>query len=149
MQKVFYDSNFSKSFYSTELNQSKYDEFYEKATKIRDLKNLLSKEISSNILKYLNFSKVDSIKYFVEYLRTNHSNKLDGLSGQDIQHAIVHVYTSYENKFKAIKNKISFSIQKEIKITYYKRNGKSFKKEDLKELLETHNYSGTEMCLKT
>jgi len=149
MQKIFYDSNFSKSLYSTDLNQVKYDELYKKAIKIRNLKNLLSKEISSNILKYLNFTKIESIKYFVEYLRTNYPNKLDSLSGQDIQHAIVHVYTSYENKFKAIKKKISFSVQKEIKRTFYKRNGKSFKKEDLKELLETHNYSGTEMCLQT
>jgi len=134
MNKVAYKSTYSKSFYSTELNQLKYDELLSKATKIRDLKNLLSQVISNDILKYINFSKIDSIKYFNTYLKNNETGSLIGLSGQDIQHTIADVHVSYENKFKQIKSKIKFTIQKEIKKTFYKKNGKSFKKGDLKTL---------------
>jgi len=126
------DSTYSKSFYSYELNSGKYDILYNKALKIKDLKNLLSQVISNDILKYINFNKIDSIKYFQTYLKENESNSLSNLSGQDIQHTIADVHTSYENKFKQIRNKINFKVQKNLRSTYYKRDGKTFKKGDLK-----------------
>jgi len=134
MGKVSYKSTYSKSFFSTELNQVKYNELLSKATKIRNLKNLLSQVISNDILKYINFSKIDSIKYFLDYLKNNEPKSLVGLSGQDIQHAIADVHVSYENKFKQIRNKIQFKVQDKLHRTYYKNNGKSFKKGDLKNI---------------
>ena len=107
MTKVSFESTYSKSFFSTELNQVKYNELFSKATKIRNLKNLLSRVISNNILKYINFSKIDSIKYFLDYLKNNEPKSLVGLSGQDIQHAIADVHVSYDNKFKQIRSKIN------------------------------------------
>jgi len=58
------DSIGSYSFYSTDINTDKYNAFYQKALQIRDYKNCLSQYINSNLLEYLEKSKVDLYKEF-------------------------------------------------------------------------------------
>ena len=96
----------------------------DKAIIIRDFKNELSGVISKNLDKYLDHSKIDFIKEF--------NTQIKGLTGQDIQNAIVHVYTSYSNKFKQVTRKLNFSVQDKIKIERYKKNTKNNKSGDLK-----------------
>jgi hypothetical protein len=105
------DSIGSYSFYSVDINTDKYNAFYQKALQIRDYKNCLSQHIISNLLEYLEKSKVDLIKEF-----GNTSTKLSApfnlMTGQEMQKAVEDVYTCYDNKFAAIRSKLQFKVQK-------------------------------------
>jgi len=57
----------------------------QKALLIREFKNKLSEKIASNYFEYLYISKFDLIK--------QENTKIDGLTGQEIQLAIVDVYS--------------------------------------------------------
>ena len=122
----------SYSFYSSKLNKNKYEEFLNKALAIREFKNLLSQEISNHLDKYLNYSKFDFIKYFGK-LKNNPFTFSSLIRGNELQKAVIDVFTSYKNKFDAIVRKITFSIQKDVKISYYKRKCKNHEKGELKE----------------
>ena len=125
------DSIGSYSFYSTDINTNKYNAFYQKALQIRDYKNSLSQHIISNLLEYLEKSKVDLYKEF-----GNTSTKLPALfnlmTGQEMQKAVEDVYTCYQNKFAAIQSKLKFNVQKTLDVTYYKRKTKKNKVGDIK-----------------
>ena len=121
----------SYSFYSKDLNKNKYDEFLNKAIAVREFKNKLSELISSDLLNFLDLSKFDIVKKF----GTQKDNPLDPdscLRGNEIQKAVVDVITAYENRFDQLRSKISFSIQKSLKVTYYKRNSGINKKGDVR-----------------
>ena len=125
------DSIGSYSFYSVDINTDKYNAFYQKALQIRDYKNCLSQHIISNLLEYLEKSKVDLIKEF-----GNTSTKLSApfnlMTGQEMQKAVEDVYTCYDNKFAAIRSKLQFKVQKSLDVTYYKRKTKKNKVGDVK-----------------
>ena len=121
----------SYSFYSKELNKNKYNEFLKKAIAIRDFKNRLSELISSDLVNFLDLSKFDIIKRFGTQ-KDNPLNPDSCLRGNEIQKAVVDVMTAYENRFDQVRSKISFSIQKTLKVTYYKRKAGFNKKGDVR-----------------
>ena len=121
---VITGSTYSYSFYSTEINKVKYDIIKDKSLIIRDFKNKISAVISKDLDKYVEYTKNDFFKAF--------NTQIKGLTGQDIQIAILHVYTTYSNKFKQINKKINFKVQDKINIEWYKKNTKNNKKGDLK-----------------
>jgi len=114
----------TKNFYSDDLNQIKLDLLKQKAAQLRDFKNQISKTVCSNICTYIHLSKFEWINLF----RT----RLSFCNNQDISHAISDVYVTYQNKFDTFNDKIKFQVQKSLNITYYKRNGKNYKKGDVK-----------------
>ena len=121
----------SYSFYSKELNKNKYDVFLKKAIAIREFKNRLSELISSELVNFLDLSKFDIVKRF----GTQKDNPLtldSCLRGNEIQKAVVDVMTAYENRFNQVRSKIFFSVQKTLKVTYYKRKAGLNKKGDVK-----------------
>jgi putative transposase len=115
----------SYSFYCSDLNKKKTDLLLQKAVELRDFKNQISKEVCSNFSYFNEISKFDWITYF----RT----QLPNCNNQDISNAISDVYDSYENKRNKFIQNISFKVQKEIKYTYYKNNGKTYKKGDVRD----------------
>jgi putative transposase len=125
------DSIGSYSFYSTDINTDKYKAFYQKALQIRNYKNCLSQHIISNLLEYLEKSKVDLYKEF-----GNSSTKLpapiDLIYSTELQKAVGDVYTCYQNKFAAIQSKLKFNVQKSLDVTHYKRKTKKNKVGDVK-----------------
>ncbi len=125
------DSIGSYSFYSTDINTGKYDAFYQKALQIRDYKNCLSQYIISNLLEYLEKSKVDLIKEFGN-TATKLSASFNLMTGQEMQKAVEDVYTCYNNKFSAIQSKLKFNVQKSLDVTLYKRKTKKKKVGDVK-----------------
>ena len=114
----------AKFFYSVELNQKKFNAIEDKAMKIRDFKNQISKEIQNNILAYLDKSKFDIITLF--------NTQIDGLNGQDIQNAISDVWISYSNMMDKIKLSLSFK----------KKNRKSTKLQMVLSFLLKYGYQG-------
>jgi len=121
----------SYSFYSKELNKNKYNEFLKKAIAIREFKNRLSELISSDLINFLDLSKFDIIKRFGTQ-KDNPLNPDSCLRGNEIQKAVVDVMTAYENRFDQLRSKISFSVQKSLKVTYYKRKSGLNKKGDVR-----------------
>ena len=121
----------SYSFYSKELNKNKYNEFLKKAIAIREFKNRLSELVSSDLINFLDLSKFDIIKRFGTQ-KDNPLNPDSCLRGNEIQKAVVDVMTAYENRFDQVRSKISFSVQKTLKVTYYKRKVGFNKKGDVR-----------------
>jgi putative transposase len=121
------ESTYSISFYSTGLNQTKYNMLYAKAVKIRDFKNELSKLLCADPVLIQNFSKFN---FFKKY-----NTQIDGLVGRELQPALSDVYTKYQNKFNQLNSKISFKVQSKINITYYKKDTKKNKKSDVKDFI--------------
>ena len=125
------DSTYSYSFYTDGVNAGKLAVVKEKAKRIKAFKNELAGEIFSNLMFYKDMSKVKMVNYFNCYV--------DGLVGQDVQNAIVDVWTTYSNKFDQIKKNTIFHVI-DIKPIFYKKNGRrlkngelTFKKGDFKE----------------
>lgn len=113
------------SYYCQDLNDGKLDILKLKAINLRKFKNEISMAVCDNPLLYINETKFDWINSF--------RIRIDQCNNQDISNAISDVFVSYQNKRdKFIKNtkiKSSCGFKKEL----YKRNGKNFKKGDIKQ----------------
>lgn len=123
-EEVVFDSKFAKDFHSVGLNEGKFDSLLAKAELIRLFKNHISEQIHQSIHQMKDTTKHEMIKLF--------NCSIQGLVGQDVQHAIVHVFTSYSNKFDQIKQKMTFKVLDKIEVTRYKRNSGAQKKGDIK-----------------
>lgn len=114
------------SFYCDNLNIRKYDLLLSKAVDICDFRNEISVQVCSNPTYFFQMNKFDWMSHF--------KIKIDSCNNQDISHAIGDVYVAYENKRNKFSRSIVAKIQDEVKITRYKKNGKNFKKDDIKEV---------------
>lgn len=117
---------FSIDFHSDDLNKAKVELFKAKASTLLNFRNEISKKISDNILKYLNYSNFDFINEFY--------TQLDHCSAAELTYSIQDVAVSYQNKFDKINSKISFKKVESIKYIKYKKATKSHQKGDLKEI---------------
>lgn len=127
-------------FVSDDLTRLKYNELYEHAVNIRDLKNKVSEFVSRNLLKYLDYSKFT----FMREMRAEFKNQMG--SSFDAQ-LYTQVLTCYQNKFDAIRKGLSFE-----KVTYsrcelYKRDTKNHKKGDFKKVVNEHKSTRLSICL--
>ena len=118
-------SKYDKSFRSDNLTNKKYEQLVNFAMQLRDYRNDLSELVSSDLLFFLQFKKLE----FLTYIRKNFEEKLH--SNFDV-HQIVDVFTCYQNKFDAIKRKLTFQSVRYICCETYKRNTKGNKKGDYK-----------------
>lgn len=134
------DSKYTKQFVSNDLTRQKYDELHDFAVSIRNHKNLVSEEVCSNLLKYLDYNKFRFLKEMRE--------KYKGIvpSSFDAQ-LYAQIFDCYQNKFEAIQKKLKFE-----KITYlgcevYKRGTKKNKKGDFKKVNNKHETTRLSICL--
>jgi putative transposase len=114
----------SYSFYCKDLNDIKYQLLLNKAKELLEFKNKISQDVCKDLLSLNDKGKF----YWITYFRT----QLPSCNNQDISNAITDVHTCYENKRNKLNELITFQYQKEIKYTYYKNNGKSYKKGDVR-----------------
>lgn len=119
---MLYNSVYSMSFMSDNLTKSKYDEIVKLGMGIRNLKNIVSKEVIQNLDYYLNISKFN----FIKEMRAKYGE----MNSNFDSHIFVDVYTAYQNKFEAIIYKIKFYNIKYKGIEHYKTNTKYHKKGD-------------------
>lgn len=121
-------SQYTMAFASNDLTRQKYDELMAFALSVREHKNKVSELVNSNLLYYLDISKLS----FLKEMREKFKGEI--ASSFDVQ-LYTSVYTAYQNKFKAVKDKMTF-----YKITYkgcefYKRDTKKNKKGDFKKVV--------------
>ena len=119
------NSKFTKSFISDRISNSKYKELHDYAIVLNDHKNLVSNDVCSNLGFYMNLSTFDFIKHF----RAKHYGVISSNFDKHLYHDI---FTCYENKFKAIQNKIGFENIRFIGFEYYSRKTKDKQKGDFK-----------------
>ena len=134
------DSKYTKMFVSDDLTRLKYNELYEYAVNIRNLKNKVSEFVSRNLLRYLDINKFQ----FITEMREAFKNQVG--SSFDTQ-LYTQVLTCYQNKFDAIRKGLTFE-----KVTYshcdlYKRDTKNHKKGDFKKVANEHKSTRLSICL--
>ena len=134
------DSKYAKVFHSDMLTRSKYDELYAVAVNLRDFRNEVSKLVNSELLHYLDFSKLDFIKEMRKVFPTKVSSCFD--AQQYIQ-----IYKDYQNKFNAILKNIEFKKIEFKGFELYKRNSKKHKKGDLKQVIIDKSQTNLTLCL--
>ena len=118
-------SQYTRSFMSNDITRLKYNELMDLAILIRNHKNKVSEFVNSNLNYFLDMSKLT----FIKEMREKYKGEIP--SSFDVQ-LYTAVFTSYQNKFKAVKKRMTFQ-----KITYkgcelYKRDTKKNKKGDFK-----------------
>ena len=133
-------SKYTKMFVSDDLTRLKYNELYEHAVNIRDLKNRVSEFVSQNLLRYMDINKFQFITEMREAFKNQVGSSFD-------KHAYMAVIDCYQNKFDAIRKGLTFE-----KVTYsrcelYKRDTKNHKKGDFKKVVNEHKSTRLSICL--
>ena len=118
-------SKHTKTFVSDSLTKEKYNELQSFAVILRNHKNLVSKEVTSNLMFYHEMSKFD----FIRYMRDKYKNTIP--SSFDAQ-LYTHVYTCYENRFEQLQRKLKFEKVEYLGLEFYKRTTKKNKRGDFK-----------------
>lgn len=120
------DNIYSKRFVSNNLTAQKYGELYAVATQIRDHKNTISQYVCERLLDYLDVSTFD----FLKKMRAKHSELLSSFDKQCYEDVLV----AYQNKFEAVKHKLTFDNIRYVCCEVYKRDTKNHKKGDFKKV---------------
>ena len=119
-------SRFSKCFYSNKLSKTKYNEIKDLALSINKVKNELSSIVNTNLMNYLDYSKMSFQKEALLLLGK------DRINSNFIKQVSDDVFIAYQNKFDAVQDKLKFQIVYDYHFTFYKRNTKEHLKGDLK-----------------
>ena len=118
-------SKHTKTFVSDSLTKEKYNELQSFAVTLRNHKNLVSDEVTSNLMFYHEMSKFD----FIRYMRDKYKGIIS--SSFDAQ-LYTHVYTCYENRFVQLRRKLKFEKVEYLGLEFYKRTTKKNKKGEFK-----------------
>lgn len=121
-------SKYTKKFESDGLTKQKYKDIYNLAVLLRDHKNLVSNDIVKDLDFYLEMGKFEFQQFFERKYR------FLCLSSNFERHVYTHVYTCYQSKFEVIKRKMKFEMVSIKEKICYKRNTKTNKVGQLKEI---------------
>lgn len=127
--KQLIKSNKTVSFFSHCLtNNGKLDVLRQKASLIRDLRNAISKEVTSRWSEFVIASKFDFYRLIQDC--TNLSRT--GISGNEFQRAVFSVYEAYARKFDNIQTRTGGFSVNQWTVTHYKKATKLKAKGDVK-----------------
>ena len=133
-------SKHTKVFVSDDLTRQKYGELYDLAISIRKQKNTISKEIASDLLKYLEYSPLT----FVTEMRAKYKGAINSNFDKQLYQEVM---DAYQNKFDAIIKKIAFNKVEFKGFELYKRNCKGHDKGDLKHVITKRSSTPLSICL--
>lgn len=133
-------SKYTKIFHSNDITRQKYDELYYFAVLIRNHKNVVSQYVNDNLLYFLDCSKFQ----FMKEMRALYKNVIP--SSFDAQ-LYTHVFTCYQNKFKAIQRKLRFDVTEFNGFEFYKHDSKKHKKGNLKKVIINKKQTPLSNCL--
>ena len=119
-------SIYSKRFVSNNLTAQKYGELLDIAVRIRDHKNTISQYVCEHLFDYLDVSTFD----FLKEMRAKHSEIPSSFDKQCYEDVIV----AYQNKFDAVKHKLTFENIHYVCCELYKRDTKKNKKGEFKKV---------------
>lgn len=134
------ESKYSKKFVSDSLTKEKFNELYNFALKLRNVKNQLSEIISNDLLSYMEMKPLQ----FVTYIRNNKS--FDIPSSFDKQ-LYSDVFICYQNKFDAIQKRLKFEQIRYKGCELYKRTTKNHNKGDFKKVITEKKQTSLSICL--
>jgi transposase len=121
------DSQYSRSFPSDRLSDTKFKSVHDLAILIRKTKNDLSKIINSDILHYVKMSKFDIQKEFLPLIA-------DKIPSNFTKQLCDDVSVAYENKFTPIRQKMIFKEVLSLEVSFYVRDSKKHRKGEVKEI---------------
>ena len=133
-------SKYTKAFQSMDITRLKYDTLYDFAVLIRNHKNKVSEHVNENLLYYLDCSKFQFMKEMREQFKGVISSSFDA-------QLYTHVFTCYQNKFKAIQRKLKFEVHELNGFEFYQRDTKNHKKGDLKRVIFKKKQTPLSNCL--
>lgn len=133
-------SKYTKIFHSKDLTRQKYDELYDFAVLIQNHKNLVSQYVNDNLLHFLDCTKFQ----FIKEMRLRFKNVIP--SSFDVQ-LYIQIFTCYQNKFDAIKHKLTFDKTTFNGFDFYKRDTKNHKKGSIKKVLVDKKKTPLSICL--
>ena len=134
------DSKYTKTFHSNGLTRQKYDELYAFAVMLRNHKNTVSQHVNDHLLHYLEYNKFD-------FLKVMRSRFKDAVTSSFDAQLYTQVLTCYQNKFDAIRHKLTFESRVFSGFEYYKRKTKKHEKGDLKKVVFTTKTTPLSNCL--
>ena len=133
-------SKYTKIFHSKDLTRQKYDELYNFAVLIRNHKNTVSQYVNDNLLHFLDYTKFQ----FLKEMRLRFKNVIPSSFYLELY---TQVFTCYQNKFEAIKHKLTFDVVSFNGFEFYKRGTKNHKKGDFKRVLNDKKKTPLSICL--
>lgn len=133
-------SKYTKIFNSKDLTRRKYDELYDFAILIRNHKNAISQYVNENLLHFLEYTKFQ----FLTEMRKHFKNVIPSSFDAELY---TQVFICYQNKFDAIKHKLTFDITTFNGFELYKCDTKKHKKDDLKKVLIEKKKTPLTICL--
>ena len=133
-------SKCTKTFQSMDITRLKYDTLYKFAVLIRNHKNKVSQHVNDHLLHYLDCRKFQFLKEIREYFKGIISSSFD-------TQVYTHVFTCYQNKFKAIQKKLNFEVCEFNGFEFYKRDTKIHKKGELKRVIVKKKQTPLSNCL--
>lgn len=131
---------YTKIFYADQLTDLKYHELVAFAVSLRDFKNVISKEVNSNLLYYMELSKFS----FIKEMRAKHHKELSSYFDSSLY---TKVYTSYKNRFTAIQHKIAFKKREFKEFRFYKRATGQHKVGELRSVVYKVSATPLSICL--
>ncbi len=133
-------SKFAKIFRSNDLTRQKYDELYDFANLVRDHKNVASRQVNENPLKYLEYDRFS----FVTEMRSVFKNAIPSSFDKQLYSQI---FDCYQNKFNGIERRMRFDSVSFCGFELYRRNTKNNKKGDLKKVLLERKKTQLSICM--
>ena len=133
-------SKYTKVFVSDDITRQKYDELYDLAVSIREQKNLISGEISSDLFTYLDKNPLT----FVTEMRAKYKGVISSNYDKQLYQQVI---DAYQNKFDVINNRIRFEKIEFVGFEHYKRDTKNNKKGDLKKVVTKRSSTPLSICL--
>ena len=133
-------SKYTKIFQSKDLTRQKYDELYDFAALIRNHKNIVSQYVNNNLLHFLDCTKFQFLKEMIAHFK-------NAIPSSFYEQLYKQVFTCYQNKFDAIKRKLTFDVTAFNGFEFYKRNTNDHKKDDLKKVLIDKKKTPLSICL--
>ena len=133
-------SKYEKIFQSKGLTRQKYDELYDFAVLIRNHKNTISQYVNNNLLHFLDYTKFQ----FLKEMRMHFENAIPSSFYEELY---TQLFTCYQNKFEAIKHKLTFDVTTFKGFEFYKRDTKNHKKGKFKKVLIDKKKTSLSICL--
>ena len=121
-------SKYAKIFKSNDMTHLKYNELYDFAVLLCKHKNIVSKYVNNNLLKYLDYTKFSFLKEMREQYKGCVPSSFD-------TQLYTQIFECYQNKFNALQKNIRFEVTTFKGFDYYKRTTKTHKKGELKRVI--------------
>lgn len=137
---MFIDSVYTKSFDSHSLTRQKYNELRDLAVHIREVKNMLSNDISQSLFAYIDITPFG----YVKQARQQYNGLLSSCFDQDTFRTVI---IAYQNKFAAIVKALRFEHIVFKGFTFYKRTTKQHHKGDFKGVSLERKSTPLSICL--